>query len=151
AQYSVSSEPGVVGCDDMVSEPKPLAPGEKYMVTIDRERRASKLHEHWQMQRAVAERWLARTGASKLPAWDRALETGGPLEGTEIPGYTGARPWEPVKVEDRILAGFGWQRDDVKLCQQMASNGAEPIGSPGHDGPPAPPPPERPNPPDAFK
>jgi glutamate synthase (NADPH/NADH) large chain len=149
--YIFSSEPGVVGCDDMVSEPKPLAPGEKYMVTIDRERRVSKLHEHWQMQRAVAERWLARTGASELPAWDRALETGGPLEGTEIPGYTAAGPSEPVKVEDRILAGFGWQRDDVKLCQQMASNGAEPIGSLGYDGPLAALSPERQNLADYFK
>src|SRR4029079_9319422 len=149
--YIFSSEPGVVGCDDMVSEPKPLAPGEKYMVTIDRERRASKLHEHWQMQRAVAERWLARAGASKLPAWDRALETGGPLEGTDIPGYTSAGPSEPVKVEDRVLAGFGWQRDDVKLCQQMGSNGAEPIGSLGYDGPLAALSPERQNLSDYFK
>jgi glutamate synthase (NADPH) large chain len=133
--FIFSSEPGVVGCEEMVSEPKPLAPGEKYMVTIDRERRASKLHEHWQMQRAVAERWLERSGTSEVAPYDRALETGGPLEGTEIPGYTAAGPSEPVKVEDRILAGFGWQRDDVKLCQQMASNGAEPIGSLGYDGP----------------
>jgi len=40
-----------------------------------------------------------------------------------------------VQVEDRVLAGFGWQRDDVKLVQQMADNGAEPIGSLGYDGP----------------
>ena len=37
--FIFSSEPGVVGCDEMVSEPKPLGPGEKFMVTIDRERR----------------------------------------------------------------------------------------------------------------
>ena len=103
------------------------------------------------MQRAVAERWLARTGASELPAYDRALETGGPLEGTEIPGYTAAGPSEPVKVDDRVLAGFGWQRDDVKLCQQMASNGAEPIGSLGYDGPLAALSPERQNLADYFK
>ena len=34
-----------------------------------------------------------------------------------------------------MLAGIGWQREDVKLVQQMASNGAEPIGSLGYDGP----------------
>jgi glutamate synthase (NADPH) large chain len=149
--FIFSSEPGVVGCDQMVSEPKPLAPGEKYMVTIDRARRSSKLHEHWQMQRAVAERWLERTDASAVAPYDRALQTGGPLEGAEIPGYTAAGPSEPVKVEDRILAGFGWQRDDVKLCQQMASNGAEPIGSLGYDGPLAALSPERQNLADYFK
>ena len=34
-----------------------------------------------------------------------------------------------------MLAGMGWQREDTKLVQQMASNGAEPIGSLGYDGP----------------
>ena len=149
--FIFSSEPGVVGCEEMVSEPKPLAPGEKYMITIDPERRASELHEHWRMQRAVAERWLRRTGTAEAAGYDRALETGGPLEGTEIPGYTAAGPSEPVKVENRVLAGFGWQRDDVKLCQQMASNGAEPIGSLGYDGPLAALSPERQNLADYFK
>src|SRR4029078_12698369 len=83
--------------------------------------------------------------------YDRALTTGGPLEGQEIPGYTSAGPSEPVKVEDVVLAGFGWQRDDVKLCQQMASNGAEPIGSLGYDGPLAALSPERQNLADYFK
>jgi glutamate synthase (NADPH/NADH) large chain len=149
--FIFSSEPGVVGCEEMVSEPKPLAPGEKFMVTIDREKRSSRLHEHWEMQRTVAERWLERSGASGTAPYDRALETGGPLEGTEIPGYTSAGPSEPVKVDDRVLAGFGWQRDDVKLCQQMASNGAEPIGSLGYDGPLAALSPERQNLADYFK
>jgi len=34
-----------------------------------------------------------------------------------------------------VLAGFGWHRDDMKLVQQMAATGAEPIGSLGYDGP----------------
>src|SRR4029079_8534657 len=58
SDFIFSSEPGVVGCDDMVSEPKPLGPGEKFMVRIDRERRSSRLFEHWEMQREVAKRWL---------------------------------------------------------------------------------------------
>ncbi len=149
--FIFSSEPGVVGCDDMVSEPKPLGPGEKFMVTIDRAARRSRLWEHSELQREVARRWLERTGADAPAPYDRALETGGPLEGQEIPGYTSAGPSEPVKVEDRILAGFGWQRDDVKLCQQMASNGAEPIGSLGYDGPLAALSPERQNLADYFK
>ncbi|OLE35144.1 MAG: hypothetical protein AUG48_11595 [Actinobacteria bacterium 13_1_20CM_3_68_9] len=149
--FIFSSEPGVVGCEEMVSEPKPLGPGEKFMVEIDPQGRSSRLYEHWEMQRAVAQRWLERTGAAKPAPYDRALETGGPLEGAEIPGYSSAGPSEPVKVEDRVLAGFGWQRDDVKLCQQMASNGAEPIGSLGYDGPLAALSPERQNLADYFK
>jgi len=149
--YIFSSEPGVVSVDDMVSEPLPLGPGEKFMVTIDAAKRRSRLWEHAEMQREVARRWLERTGAEAAAAYDRALETGGPLEGTDIPGYTSAGPAEPVVVSERLLAGFGWQRDDVKLCQQMASNGAEPIGSLGYDGPLAALSPERQNLADYFK
>jgi glutamate synthase (NADPH) large chain len=149
--FVFSSEPGVVSVAEMVSEPKPLAPGEKAMVSIDREARRSTLHPHHEMLRTVRDRWLARNGAEQAAPYDRALETGGPLEGGDVPGYSDAGPAEPVKVEDRILAGFGWQRDDVKLVQQMASNGAEPVGSLGYDGPLAALSPERQNLADYFK
>ncbi len=149
--FVFSSEPGVVPVDQMTAEPKPLAPGEKFLVRIDRERKRSSIHPHEEMLREVRKRWLARTGSSEVAPYDRALETGGPLEGAEIPGYTDAGPEEPVKVEERVLAGFGWQRDDVKLVQQMADNGAEPIGSLGYDGPLAALSPERQNLADYFK
>ncbi len=151
ADYIFSSEPGVVSVNEMVSEPKPLGPGEKFMVTINRDKRRSRLWEHGEMQREVARRWLERTGVERPGPYERSLITGGPLEGAEIPGYTSAGPAEPVKVDEGILAAFGWQRDDVKLCQQMASNGAEPIGSLGYDGPLAALSPERQNLTDYFK
>jgi glutamate synthase (NADPH/NADH) large chain len=149
--FVFSSEPGVVSVSDMVSEPKPLAPGEKVLVEIDRDRKRSVLRPHDKMLRIVRDRWLERTGAEEAGPYDRALETGGPLEGGEVPGYSDAGPEEPVKASDRVLAGFGWQRDDVKLVQQMASNGAEPIGSLGYDGPLAALSPERQNLADYFK
>jgi glutamate synthase (NADPH) large chain len=149
--FVFSSEPGVVAVSEMVAEPKPLAPGEKAMVSIDRDARHSTLYSHDAMLRIVRDRWLARNGAEEAAPYDRALETGGPLEGTDVPGYSDAGPEEPVKVDDRVLAGFGWQRDDVKLVQQMASNGAEPVGSLGYDGPLAALSPERQNLADYFK
>ena len=149
--FVFSSEPGVVSVHEMISEPKPLAPGEKFLIVIDREKRRSTLHPHEEMLRLVRKRWLKRTGVEEVAGFDRSLVTGGPLEGAEVPGYSEAGPSEPVKVEDRVLAGFGWQRDDVKLVQQMASNGAEPIGSLGYDGPLAALSPERQNLADYFK
>jgi glutamate synthase (NADPH/NADH) large chain len=151
SDHVFSSEPGVVSVHDMVSEPQPMAPGEKAMVMIDRGARTSTLHPHAEMLRIVRDRWLARNGVGAVAPYERALETGGPLEGADVPGYSEAGPAEPVKVEDRVLAGFGWQRDDVKLVQQMASNGAEPIGSLGYDGPLAALSPERQNLADYFK
>ncbi|MCW2987375.1 MAG: glutamate synthase, partial [Solirubrobacterales bacterium] len=149
--YVFSSEPGVVSVHAMVSEPKPLAPGEKALVLIDRENRRSTLHAHDAMLRIVRDSWLRRNGVEAAAGYDRALDTGGPLQGEDVPGYSDAGPEEPVKVPDRILAGFGWQRDDVKLVQQMASNGAEPVGSLGYDGPLAALSPERQNLADYFK
>jgi glutamate synthase (NADPH/NADH) large chain len=149
--FVFSSEPGVVSIHDLASEPKPLAPGEKVAVTIDRERRASTLHPHDELHGLVHSRWVERTGVAEYGEFERALETGGPLEGDEIPGYTSAGPSEPVKVTEGLLAAFGWQREDTKLVQQMASNGAEPIGSLGYDGPLAALSPERQNLADYFK
>ncbi|HEX2096214.1 MAG TPA: glutamate synthase-related protein, partial [Solirubrobacterales bacterium] len=149
--FVFSSEPGVVPVSKMVSEPKPLAPGEKALVQIDRAAKRSTLRPHDSMLRIVRDRWLRRSGAEEVAGYERALDTGGPLEGGEVPGYSDAGPEEPVKVSDRVLAGFGWQRDDVKLVQQMASNGAEPVGSLGYDGPLAALSPERQNLADYFK
>src|ERR1044072_3487418 len=149
--FVFSSEPGVVAVAEMVSEPKPLAPGEKAMVAINRAAKRSTLHPHDEMLRIVRDRWLARNGAEEAAPYDRALATGGPLEGTDVPGYSDAGPEEPVKVADRILAGFGWQRDDGKLVQKMPSKGAEPVGSLGYDGPLAALSPERQNLADYFK
>lgn len=149
--FVFSSEPGVVSVEKMCSEPKPLAPGEKALVLIDRAERGSRLYPHDEMLRIVRDRWLVRNDAEAVAGYERALETGGPLEGADVPGYSDAGPEEPVKVADRVLAGFGWQRDDVKLVQQMASNGAEPVGSLGYDGPLAALSPERQNLADYFK
>ena len=49
--FVFSSEPGVVSVDEMVSEPKPMAPGEKFLVLIDRDRKRSTLHPHAEMLR----------------------------------------------------------------------------------------------------
>ena len=42
-----------------------------------------------------------------------AILLGEPTTGAEIPGYLAARPSEPIKVEDRVLGGFGQQREDM--------------------------------------
>jgi glutamate synthase (NADPH) large chain len=149
AAHVLSSEPGVVEVAELVSEPGPLAPGEKLMVKLERGR--ARLVEHAELQRLCLERWRARTGGAAAAAWAEAIPTGGPLVGQEVPGYTSAGPSEPVKVEERVLGGFGWQREDMKLVQQMAAIGQEPIGSLGYDGPLACLSPERQNLADFFK
>ncbi|HKA67476.1 MAG TPA: hypothetical protein VKG03_06170, partial [Solirubrobacterales bacterium] len=76
--YVFSSEPGVVSVHSMVSEPKPLAPGEKALVLVDRERKRTNLHGHDEMLRIVRDSWLRRNGVEDAAGYDRALQTGGP-------------------------------------------------------------------------
>ena len=91
--YVFSSKPGVVSVHKMVSEPQPMAPGEKAMVMIDRAARNSTLHPHAAMLRTVKDRWLRRNGVDSVAPYDRALKCGGPLEGADVPGYSeAARP-----------------------------------------------------------
>ncbi len=148
--FIFSSEPGVAPVADTIAEPKPLAPGEKVLVQIDADK-GSRLCGHDELQRLARQRWLKRIGSDDLPRYDTALLTGGPAEGPEIAGYAHAGPSEPVKVTDTVLGGFGWMREDMKLMQQMSSNGLEPIGSLGYDGPLAALSPERQNLADYFK
>jgi glutamate synthase (NADPH/NADH) large chain len=148
--YIFSSEPGVAKLSEVVADPKPFAPGEKIWVQMV-PGKETRLRSHDELQRAAKDRWLKRIETGEFPSYDTALLTGGPQEGPDIPGYSHAGPSEPVKVNDYVLGGFGWQRDDMKLIQQMASNGAEPIGSLGYDGPLAALSPERQNLADYFK
>lgn len=148
--FVFSSEPGVAPTELTVSDPKPFAPGEKLLVQMH-PGKETVVKDHDELQALAKQRWLSRIGVDKLPSYDTALLTGGPTEGPEVPGYAHAGPSEPVKVNDHVLGGFGWQRDDMKLIQQMASNGAEPIGSLGYDGPLAALSPERQNIADYFK
>lgn len=148
--FIFSSEPGVAPIADTVADPKPFAPGEKIMVQMI-PGKETRVRTHDEVQNLAHRRWLERIGTEQFPRYDTALLTGGPTEGADIPGYSHAGPSEPVKVSDYTLGGFGWQRDDMKLIQQMASNGAEPIGSLGYDGPLAALSPERQNLADYFK
>ena len=99
--FIFSSEPGVVSVGEMVSEPLPLGPGEKAMVTIDRAARAGRGCGRTPRcsARSPAAGWSAPAPTTVAP-YDRALHTGGPLEGREVPGYSDAGPAEPVKVPE---------------------------------------------------
>ena len=92
SDFVFSSEPGVVSVHEMVSEPKPMAPGEKAMVLIDRAARAL---DPAPARRDAADRPrpLAgpqrgrRGGAVRARAGDRR-----PARGRRRPRLLGSRP-----------------------------------------------------------
>ena len=147
--FVFSSEPGVVSVEEMVSEPKPMAPGRSSWSPSTGPGAAHPLSARGDAARGEEALAAAHRGRGDGPLQGRAQgwrAARGP-RGSRLP----AGPADPVEVPDRVLAGFGWQRDDTKLVQQMASNGAEPIGSLGYDGPLAALSPERQNLADYFK
>lgn len=118
-----SSEQGVVGVGDMVAEPKPIAPGEKVGVQLVKNASVTVV-PHSQMQKLVLER--ARQRVDVKGYHRHILFHSSSVEAAPI-------PWG--EVTPAMYSAFGWDREQIELIEQMASTGAEPIRSLGHDGP----------------
>ncbi len=132
-EYVLSSEKGVVPVDTMLSDPKPLAPGEKVTIHVHRDQGAA-VYGYLSLQQRVYEglqhRYTAMAGARRF------IACGGPLEAerAEAPFLGAEAAWDDGHRQRRMAAS-GWGQDDVKLVKHMASSGNEPIGSLGYDGP----------------
>ena len=76
------------------------------------------------MQREVARRWLAPYAATTRGGarTSARAQTGGPLQGTDIPGYTAAGPAEPVKV---VGPGAGRVRLAARRRQALPADGVQ--------------------------
>ena len=129
--YVASSEPGIVSVDELRSDPRPLAPGEKLAVVLDPDG-VPQVLEYREVQREVHRR-AERRGA--LPrAETRALLAGG-LDPTTVAGEAVEELLEPELALEVLIASTGWIESDKQQVQFHADRGAEPIGSLGWDGP----------------
>ncbi len=140
AELFASSELGVVPHEEIVSDPKPLAPGEKIGLRLSREKGVTLL-EHHALRREVYRLFRKRTN---LPA-QAAMVTRGehlapppvffphpaPLPEGEGMKPSGKRPF----VRDCLLAALGWKNSDLQNLREMAKTGQDPIASLGYDGP----------------
>src|SRR5680860_1315040 len=124
--FVFSSEPGVVAVGEMISEPKPLAPGEKAMVAIDREREV--------------EQFSTRAIFGRRPSIDAAGEDSGTIE-TSFPvilgGHHGLAPLsdktyrEIARERQTYLLEDLWEEFrgragavDISLLESETSRGA---------------------------
>ncbi|MBU1001363.1 MAG: alpha-hydroxy-acid oxidizing protein [Proteobacteria bacterium] len=134
--YYLSSEKGVVDIEDTVSDPKPLAPGEKIAILSVPGRRAV-VFDYTAFQKRVADLMAERGKALDCV---EALYTAIPAQQGEkrrlesfLPAalrVSTARLTEPA-----YLAAFGWQKYDVDIRKQTATIGGAVIGSMGYQGP----------------
>jgi glutamate synthase (NADPH/NADH) large chain len=117
-----SSEQGVISVTEMISEPKSLAPGEKVGIKLHPDQHVE-LVFHAELQEIVYERASTKgtfSGFGSQLSFAKLDEAKAPYVDT-------------VEFSNQIYAAFGWEREQIQLADQMASNGVEPIRSLGHD------------------
>ncbi|WP_139492274.1 glutamate synthase-related protein [Brevibacillus dissolubilis] len=122
--YYFSSEQGVIPVTEMAGEPKPLAPGEKVGVLLHADKDVEVIW-HYQLQAKVLERFrekIAFADARKHLHFDYPQNLS--IAEPDVPSPTSG-----------VYSAFGWDREQIQLIEQMASNGVEPIRSLGYDGP----------------
>lgn len=123
-----SSEKGVVPMDLLNGDPKPLAPGEKIAVTVNRNSGVEVL-DYPAIQKRVLELASKRFGAL-----DR-LVLAAPHFAVDKLAFFPVPDSLPVAAMPPYLTAFGWSRDDQTWARALAEQGKDPIASLGYDGP----------------
>ncbi|WP_245669640.1 glutamate synthase-related protein [Desulfuribacillus alkaliarsenatis] len=141
--YFFSSEQGVIPLETMVSDPAPLAPGEKVAIELqytadNRETNGTTLYRYSDYQQQVYQ--LAREkcnfdGYSKYVHF--TSERSYCDSDDDIVEQLTKRN---IKFSDdtdgqRLMQAFAWDTDDIQLASQMQLTGTEAVRSMGFDGP----------------
>jgi len=130
-EYFASSELGVVPHEEISSDPRPLAPGEKVGLRVMEGRRVQLLEQRelrfevWQLFRRrtnLAGQSARLLRAAALPHAPEAAPEG---------GVNGRRPF----LRDNLLSALAWKNSDLEILREMAKNAQDPIASLGYDGP----------------
>ncbi len=123
--YFLSSEKGVVPLSENMTDPRPLAPGEKIAIFASHNKRARVLN-HGDMQKELLAFMQNRQSS---PSVIKSLKKIKDLKNEKKYDFT------PVKVNNNILRAFGWQKFDHDLLKRMVKEGKDIVGSMGHQGP----------------
>jgi glutamate synthase (NADPH/NADH) large chain len=129
-----SSELGVVPHEEIMTDPKPLAPGEKVGVRLVAGGEPQVL-EHHELRREILALFRKRTN---LEAQAKSVVKGAEI--AEPHGNASLPAWgkSAKLLQDNLLSALAWKSSDVRNLQEMARSGQEPIASLGYDGPLAP-------------
>jgi glutamate synthase (NADPH) large chain len=148
-EFFASSEKGVVPLEQMVRDPRPLAPGEKMGFLLKRGEGVEVFEYHELQRRALADvrarfplerlnrrtRWAGETRDAVVAA---ETDVAGVAE-TDAAGAVDAEVMEVAPglttLDERALAAFGWSKLDADDASEMAAEGKEPISGLGWDGP----------------
>jgi glutamate synthase (NADPH) large chain len=127
-----SSELGVVPHEEIATDPKPLAPGEKMGVRLT-PGSSRQLLEHHQLRQEVLALFRRRTN---LSAQAKSIVRGADVArkaSEKPPGRVFGR--QGGLVAENLLSALAWKSSDVANLVEMARKGQDPITSLGYDGP----------------
>jgi glutamate synthase (NADPH/NADH) large chain len=129
-----SSELGVVPHEEIMSDPKPLAPGEKLGVKLVAGQEPQLL-EHHQLRAEVLALFSKRTN---LAVQAKGLTKARDLPLPDVSRFRPAWGKSSRLLQDNLLSALAWKSSDVQNLLEMAGRGQDPISSLGYDGPLAP-------------
>jgi len=118
--YFFSSEQGVLPLEQNVRDPRPLAPGEKVVLSIHRGSTVRVMSD------SELRLEVLRRGRALAPVQSPAISHESPSWNPPTPPTDNLEAWR---------AATGWYRSDRDIAVEMADKGADPIGSLGYDGP----------------
>ncbi|MCD6526314.1 MAG: glutamate synthase [Desulfuromonas sp.] len=128
--YFASSEAGVVPQEEILADPKVLAPGEKLALHLQ-PKKGIEVFYHDQLRDVVFQRLHRRTDLVRHSAQMK--------EATDLPMETIRESDHFNKMnsfqQDNLLAGFAWKRSDMINLKEVLRSGQDPIASLGYDGP----------------
>jgi glutamate synthase (NADPH/NADH) large chain len=162
-EYVFSSERGAIQLEDMVTDSRPLAPGEKMGLVVHRGRDVEVLSHrkirqqvmNTNLQRMSAQAALSSTTPVNLnPQFGQQIQSQSVqqdsqrLNSADVAENTSAarvlfsqnaKTEKPLSaspaITESILAAAGWSREQVEDVRQQAHSGHETVGSLGYDGP----------------
>ena len=123
-----SSELGVVPHEEISSDPKPLAPGEKIGLRLAPGKPVQVL-EHQELRSEVYQLFRRRTN---LNAHSAAVANGAELSSLT---HEGKEQNHSRFLRDNFLSALAWKSTDLQNLRDMARTGQDPIASLGYDGP----------------
>jgi glutamate synthase (NADPH/NADH) large chain len=157
-EYFASSEKGVVLLEAMAEDPRPLAPGEKMGLLVNRNREVE-VFEHQKMQRRIYEMSSERydfhrlnevSMTSSLFSFNFDAEEEKAVAPESFAGSENESPEDALSVEDQqkeraikieralaatdALAAMGWTKEEVDNLMTMVT-GKDPLSGLGYDGP----------------
>jgi glutamate synthase (NADPH/NADH) large chain len=138
-EFFASSEKGVVPLEQMVRDPRPLAPGEKMGFLLKRGEGVEVFEYHELQQRALQDvrACFNLESLNRHTEWADARKDEDGRMNDEMKAASPSSFILPPSAFafERMLVAFGWNKLDGDAVEEMAATSKEPISGLGWDGP----------------